>query len=174
MLQAYPLSNNDLVDVNSAAEIDWLKEFIIGVRKIRSEMDIPPSKQVPVLLQQCSTIDIQRVETHRHALDKLAKLDSITILRDKDAPESALALVGEMKILIPLAGLIDKEEELKRLSKDIAKLESNIEKTRNKLHNPNFKDRAPVNVVAKEQERLAEQEKTYAELLQQQEKMNKL
>ena len=174
MLQAYPRSNNDLVDVNSAADIDWLKEFIIGVRKIRSEMDIPPSKQVPVLLQQCSNEDLARLETHRNALDKLAKLESVTVLSDEDAPEAALALVGEMRILIPLAGLINKEEELKRLSKDIAKLENNIEKTRNKLNNPNFKDKAPADVVAKEQARLEEQEQALTELRQQQEKMNKL
>jgi len=174
MLQTYPRSYNDLVDVNSAADIDWLKEFIIGVRKIRSEMDIAPSKQVPVLLQQCSATDIERVETHRNALDKLGKLESITILSGEDAPEAALALVGEMKILIPLAGLIDKEEELKRLAKDIAKLESNIKKTRNKLNNPNFKDKAPAEVVAKEQERLNEQEQALTELHHQQGKMNKL
>ena len=174
MLQAYPRSDNDLVDVNSAAEIDWLKEFIVGVRKIRSEMDIPPSKQVPVLLQQCSATDIQHVESHRIALDKLAKLESITILSNEEAPEAALALVGEMKLLIPLAGLINKEEELKRLSKDIAKLETNIEKTRNKLNNPNFKDKAPAAVVEKEQQRLDEQEQALAELHQQQEKMNRL
>jgi valyl-tRNA synthetase len=174
MLQAYPRSSNDLVDVNSAADIDWLKEFIIGVRKIRSEMDIAPSKHVPVLLQQCSESDIARVNAHRNALDKLAKLESLTIMNNEEAPEAALALVGEMRILIPLAGLINKEEELKRLSKDIAKLESNIEKTRNKLSNPNFKDKAPADVVAKEQTRLVEQEQALAELRQQQEKMNQL
>ncbi len=174
MLQAYPISNNDLVDVASAAEIDWLKEFIAGVRKIRSEMNIPPSKAVPALLQQCSETDIKRLKTHRNALDKLAKLESITILTTEDAPEAALALVGEMKVLIPLAGLINKEEELQRLSKDIAKLEANIEKTQNKLNNPNFKDKAPAAVVEKEQDRIREQEKTLAELLQQKKKMEKL
>ena len=129
MLQSYPRSNNHFVDVASAEDIDWLKEFIIGVRKIRSEMNIPPSKAVPVLLQQCSDIDLDRLENHKNALDKLAKLESIAILKNEEAPEAALALVGEMRVLIPLAGLIDKEEELQRLNKDIDKLENNIEKT---------------------------------------------
>ena len=174
MLQPYPRSNNDLVDVASAAEIDWLKEFIMGVRKIRSEMNIPPSKTVPVLLQHCSDADIERLETHRNALNKLAKLENINVLTNEDAPEAALALVGEMKVLIPLAGLINKDEELQRLSKDITKLEANIEKTRNKLNNPNFKDKAPVAVVEKEQDRIKEQEQTLSELHQQKEKMEKL
>lgn len=174
MLQPYPRSNNDLVDVASAAEIDWLKEFIVGVRKIRSEMNIPPSKAVPALLQHCSETDIERLETHRNALGKLAKLENITVLTNEEAPEAALALVGEMKVLIPLAGLIDKDEELQRLSKDISKLEANIEKTRNKLNNPNFKDKAPAAVVEKEQNRIKEQEQTLADLHQQKEKMEKL
>ena len=79
-----------------------------------------------------------------------------------------------MKVLIPLAGLIDKDEELQRLSKDISKLEANIEKTRNKLNNPNFKDKAPAAVVEKEQNRIKEQEQTLADLHQQKEKMGKL
>lgn len=174
MLQAYPRSNNDLVDIQSAEEIDWLKEFVIGVRKIRSEMDIPPSKQVPVLLQQCSEDDLLRLESNRNALDKLAKLESITVLTDQEAPEAALALVGEMRVLIPLAGLINKEEELKRLNKDIAKLENNIEKTRNKLSNPNFRDKAPEDVVTKVQQQLSEQEQTLTELRQQKDKMERL
>ena len=174
MLQPYPRSNNDLVDVASAAEIDWLKEFIVGVRKIRSEMNIPPSKAIPALLQHCSATDIERLETHRNALNKCAKLENITILTSEDAPEAALALVGEMKVLIPLAGLINKDEELQRLSKDIAKLEANIEKTRNKLNNPNFKDKAPAAVVEKELDRIKEQEQTLSELHQQKEKMEKL
>ncbi len=174
MLASYPRSNNDLVDVASAEEIDWLKEFIIGVRKIRSEMNIPPSKAVPVLLQQCSETDMQRLSNHRNALDKLAKLESVTILKEEDTPEAALALVGEMKVLIPLAGLINKEEELQRLNKDISKLESNIEKTRAKLNNPSFKDKAPVDVVNKVQEQLQEQEQTLSELCSQKDKMEKL
>ncbi|MDW3095184.1 MAG: valine--tRNA ligase [Gammaproteobacteria bacterium] len=174
MLQTYPRSNNDLVDVNSAAEIDWLKEFIAGVRKIRSEMNIPPGKEVPVFLQQCSSTDIERLETHRNALDKLAKLESITVIPNEEAPEAALALVGEMKVLIPMAGLINKDEELQRLTKDISKLESNIEKTQAKLNNPNFKDKAPATIVKKEQDRIKEQEQTLAELHQQKDKIQKL
>ncbi len=174
MLQPYPRSNNDLVDVNSAAEIDWLKDFIAGIRKIRSEMNIPPSKSIPALLQQCSSTDLERLETHRNALDKLTKLESITVLTNEEAPEAALALVGEMRILIPLAGLINKDEELQRLTKDVTKLEANIEKTRAKLNNPNFKDKAPVDVVEKVQDQLKEQEQKLAELKQQKDKMEKL
>ena len=167
MLQAYPVSNNSYVDVDALSDIDWLKEFIIGVRKIRSEQNIPPGKALPVLLQQCNAQDLQRVETHRNALDKLAKLESITVLDKEHAPEAALALVGEMKILIPLAGLIDKDAELQRLRKEIAKQEKNIQATSSKLNNSNFKDKAPPEVVNKAEQQLKEQEQKLAELKQQ-------
>ena len=174
MLQAYPVSNNRYVDVDALSDIDWLKEFIIGVRKIRSEMDIPPGKALPVLLQHCSAQDLQRVECHRNALDKLAKLESITVLDKEQAPEAALALVGEMRILIPLAGLIDKDAELQRLRKEIAKQEKNIQATSSKLGNPNFKDKAPPEVVTKVAQQLKEQEQTFAELQQQLAKIEQL
>ncbi|MEM8843434.1 MAG: valine--tRNA ligase [Pseudomonadota bacterium] len=174
MLQPYPRSCNDIVDVESASSIDWLKEFIIGVRKIRSEQDIAPKKEVPIILQKCSNKDLEYLDIHRTALMKLAKLESISVIKNEEPPEAALALVGEMKVMIPLAGLIDKEAELARLNKDISKLESNIEKTRNKLNNPNFKDKAPADVVNKEEERLAEQEQALRELIQQRVKIDKL
>jgi valyl-tRNA synthetase len=174
MLQPYPRSDNALVDIDSLKEVDWLKEFIMGVRKIRSEMNIPPGKSLPVLLQQCSILDKQRVDTHRSTLLKIAKLENIQILETEEAPDAALALVGEMKVMIPLAGLINKKEELARLNKDIDKLIANIEKTRSKLNNPNFKDKAPAAVVQKEEQRVQEQEQTLTELQQQKNKLETL
>jgi valyl-tRNA synthetase len=174
MLQTFPRSCIDIVDTESATSIDWLKEFIMGIRKIRSEMDIAPKKELPVLLQQYSSKDLEYLQTHQMALCKLARLESITLFEDREPPEVALALVGEMKVMIPLAGLIDKDAELERLSRDINKLELNIEKTRNKLSNPNFKDKAPPDVVSKEEERLSGQEQTLKELRIQHDKMSRL
>jgi valyl-tRNA synthetase len=174
MLQSYPRSNNTWVDVDSAHSIDWLKEFIMGIRKIRSEMNIPPKQMLAVMCQQYSKDDCQQIELHRGALEKLAKLESITLLDKDKAPEAALTLVGEMRVLIPLEGLIDKEAEIERLNKDINKLEVNIEKTRNKLNNPSFKDKAPAAVVEKEQQRLDVQDQALRELQRQREKMKRL
>ncbi len=174
MLQDYPRSDSAWVDVDSAHSIDWLKEFIMGVRKIRSEMDIAPKQGLNVLCQQASESDLKQIKIHQAALKKLAKIEGIDILGNEEAPEAALALVGEMKVLIPLAGLIDKDAEIERLSKDISKLEINIGKTRAKLANPGFTDKAPAAVVEKEQQRMQEQEQTLHDLLQQREKMAKL
>lgn len=166
-VQEFPTSNNDLVDTNSLEELEWCKEFINGVRKIRSEMDIPPSKALEVLLQNWSAQDKQYFEQSNNYIYSLAKIENTTWLENETAPKSATALVGEMKILIPLAGLIDKDAEIARLEKEIKKLESNIDKTNTKLNNPNFSDKAPKDIVEKERLRADEMQKSLDQLQEQ-------
>ncbi|MFO7602739.1 MAG: valine--tRNA ligase, partial [Gammaproteobacteria bacterium] len=140
-------------------ELEWVKGFIVGVRQIRSGMDIKPGKPLAILLQDGSSTDQQRLHANQHYIENLARIESITWLdAGEEAPESATALVGDMKILIPMAGLIDKDVELARLSKEIGKLEADIERTRGKLANDSFVSKAPEAVVQKEKDRLAELE----------------
>ena len=154
--QDFPRSDNDYVDIKSLEEIEWAKEFINGIRKIRAEMDIPPGKALNILLQNWTTKDQVNFKNSQQYIHHLAKIDDIQWLNDETAPESATTLVGEMKILIPLAGLIDKEAESARLQKEIAKLESNLAKSQSKLDNPNFADKAPAEVVNKERQRVSD------------------
>ena len=157
MLQPYPEADESKIDRGSVVEIEWVMAFILGVRKIRSGMNIPPSKPLPILLQNSSSDDATRLENNRDFLMTLAKLEAVTILsKDDEAPESATALVGEMKLLIPMAGLIDKAAESARLSKEIGKLEKNLVGVSAKLANPNYLEKAPAHVVEKEQAKLAE------------------
>ena len=157
MLQPYPQVDETARDPDAEAEIRWVQQFIQGIRRIKGEMNIAPSKPVPVLLAHADETDAARAETHRPYLDFLARTESVTVLPEGDeGPESATALVGDMKILIPLAGLIDKDAETARLDKEIGKLEKEREKSEKKLKNPNFIDKAPEAVVAKERVRLEE------------------
>ena len=175
MLQSYPDYDEAKFDQASIDEVEWIKNFIIGIRQIRSGMDIKPGKLLTVLLQNGSTMDKALFESHEAYLKKLAKLDSITWLNEKDeAPESATALVGEMKLLIPMAGLIDKEVELKRLNKEVEKLTQHSKQLEGKLSNPGFTDKAPEAVVLKERDKLAELQSAINNLLQQKEKIEKL
>ena len=175
MLQPYPETDESLIDPQSVLEIEWLQEFVLGVRKIRSSMDIKPGKPLPVLLQNGSDSDRQLLEANGNWLKTLARLDSIQWLQaDEEAPESAMALVGEMKVLIPMAGLIDKDAELARLAKEIEKLEKDIARTEGKLANENFTAKAPAAVVEKEREKLKEASASLQQLKQQQEKIEKL
>lgn len=175
MLQPYPIANEAQVDANAIAEINWVMNFILGVRRIRGEMNIAPGKPLPVLLQSGSATDQNYLTNNTVYLLKLARLESITWLNNDDTtPESAIALVGEMKILIPMAGLIDKEAELARLEKEIQKINNDLPRVEGKLSNPTFIDKAPTEVINKEKAKLADLQSTLNNLKQQQARIKAL
>ena len=175
MIQPYPESDSSKVDEKAESDLDWVKTLVSGVRRIRSEMDIPPGKPLSLLLQNASDSDKTLYNDNQTFIEALAKIENSEWLSDDDnAPESATALVGEMKILIPLAGLIDKDAELARLEKEIGKLQANVDKTTAKLVNKNFVDKAPAAVVEKERERLAEMTKSIEQFKEQVEKISAL
>jgi len=167
MLQPYPQFD--------AEEIEWVKNFILGVRKIRSSMDIKPGKLLPVLLQNGNETDQTRLDDNLHYLKNLGRIESVTWLNiAQEAPESATALVGEMKILIPMAGLIDKEAEEARLNKEIAKLSNDIARVKGKLSNASFVDKAPPAVVDKERQKLNDFKTALQQLTEQLTKISSL
>ncbi len=157
MLQPYPQPETGKIDESAIEELEWIKQFIMGVRQIRSEQDIKPGRPLPVICQNGSDIDRQRIENNHDLLISLARLESITWLEENEqAPESATSLVGDMSLLIPLAGLIDKDAELQRLQKNIRKLELEIKRLEGKLNNEKFVAKAPQEVVNKEKEKRAD------------------
>jgi valyl-tRNA synthetase len=157
MLQPFPQAEQVKVDATAETEIRWLQAFLLGIRRIRGEMNIAPGKPLPILLQNGSGQDRERLSAMRGFIDFLGRPESIRWLdADEAAPESAIALVGEMKLLVPMAGLIDKEAELARLDKDIQRKRQDLERVTAKLANPNFADKAPAAVVGKERERQQE------------------
>ena len=175
MKQPFPTSRQSLINEAAETEMAWVMQFILGIRKIKGEMNIAPAKPVPVLLANASDNDRTLAERHRPFLDFLARTESIEILTaDDEEPESATALVGEMKVLIPLAGLIDKEAEVKRLEKEIARLQNDADRTEKKLANPKFVDKAPEAVVQKERDKLTEGLKALESLKAQLKKIQQL
>ena len=172
MLQPYPAANGDKVDAQAEADIEWLKGVIIGIRNIRGEMNISPAKQLPVLLQKGGAEDERRFNAYSGFLMSLAKLESIIWLKpEEEAPMSAIQLVGDMQVLVPMAGLIDKDAEISRLQKEIDKRDQEIKRVEGKLNNPKFVDRAPADVVEKEKQKIAEHQAALNEL---QAQMNKI
>ncbi len=166
--QSFPQSHPQAIDETAEIEIAWLKEFILGLRRIRGEMNIAPGKSLPILLQYGTDLDRQRVEDYRPYLERFGRVESIRSLApDEIQPEAAIALVGELKILIPLAGLIDKEAELQRLGKEIHRLERELARAEAKLANPKFTECAPKEVVAKEWQKLEEARTTLVHLQEQ-------
>ncbi|GMQ88451.1 MAG: valine--tRNA ligase [Gammaproteobacteria bacterium] len=147
---AYPDPVDSAIDQGAIDEMEWVKEFVLGVRKIRSGMNIDPRKPLPVLLQNGGNTDQQRLADNQHYITSLARVESLEWLGNQEGPESATALIGEMKLLIPMAGLIDKEAEQARLEKELDRKRADLERTGKKLGNPAFVGKAPAAVVDKE------------------------
>ncbi|KAJ0345354.1 hypothetical protein COL154_013961, partial [Colletotrichum chrysophilum] len=166
MSQPYPVADDNKVDKDSVAEMEWVMNFITGIRSIRSQMNIAPKKPLPVLLKDASELDQTRLQNNRDFISRLANLESIELLQG-EAPAAATALVGKMEILIPLEGLIDKDAEIARLNKEISKIEKIIKQSSGKVSNENYVAKAPADVVAKEREKLAELEQAMQQLQQQ-------
>lgn len=175
MAQRFPYASDFRVATEDEEEMQWLMEFILGVRRIRGEMDIAPSRPLPVLIQDADSTARERLQTHAPLLTALARLESVTILdAGAQAPQSAVALLGAMKILVPMAGLIDKDAELARLTKLIGKAEADLARGHGKLANPAFVDKAPADIVNKERSRLAALEQELAQLQSQRERIAEL
>jgi valyl-tRNA synthetase len=168
MLEAYPEFAANRVDEQAESDLNWVRDVIEGVRNIRGEMNISPAKPIPLLFSKGQSADQAKLEANRSFLIKLAKLESVTWLpAGEEAPLSATALVGQMEVLVPMAGLIDKDAELARLTKELVKLNGEIKRFNGKLSNAKFVDNAPAEVVDKERAKLAEAEAAAATLQQQ-------
>jgi valyl-tRNA synthetase len=175
MLQPYPVADLSKRDEQAESDIDWLKGVIVGIRNIRGEMNISPAKDLDILISNGSAEDQRRLEENRTFLKKLAKLSSITWLNAGDeAPMSATQLVGEMEVLVPMAGLIDKDAELARLKKEMEKLGKDVARVEGKLNNAKFMANAPEAVVAKEQEKIADAKSALDKLTEQYSKIEAL
>ena len=175
MLQAYPEPDTDKIDQSALDEMSWLQQFVLGIRQIRSGYDIKPGKPLTVLLQNGASLDKDRLSRNELMLKNLARLEAIQWLEKEDnVPESATALVGEMQLLIPMAGLINIEEERARLNKEIDSNQGFIVKLENKLANENFTSRAPENVVALERKKLSDTQSILNSLTEQLEKLTAL
>jgi valyl-tRNA synthetase len=123
-------------------------------------MNIATSRRIPVLLKGASADDKAYAERHRAYLERLAGIETLTVLAPgAAAPESATALIGELTVLVPMAGLIDVAAEIERLTKLLAKAEQELAKTKVKLSNDNFVRNAPPDVVKTERERQADFER---------------
>lgn len=155
-LRAYPTAGEFAGDYARAeADVEWLKSMVNALRRVRSELNLPPAKQVSLLLQGGSEEDRNRVARFTSSLSFLLKLERIEWLAaDADTPPAAAAIVGELKLLVPLEGLVDLGAERARLDKEIGRVESEKEKSAMKLSK--FTDKVPAAVVEQERVRLVE------------------
>jgi len=172
MVAAYPKGGASF-DIESVKATEWVRDVLSAVRKIRSEMNIAPGKEITVLLENTSDEDKALHARFAALLKKLGKLAVFDLLNEQ-APASAIALVREMKVHIPLADLIDKTAELARLKKETEKLKVSIDRLTRQLKNKRFVDHAPAHVVNGSREQLAQQQQKVESLQAQYEKITTL
>jgi valyl-tRNA synthetase len=175
MLRPFPHTIREWQDDRAELEMNWVMQFILGIRQIRGEMNISPSKLLPVLLQNASNDDRNLAVQHETLLVKIGRAESVRPLTvGEEPPPSATALLGNMRVLVPLAGIIDIEAERARLAKKQAVLKIDLDKSHSKLDNPDFVDNAPETVVTKEAERITSLEDQISKLEEQLEKLENL
>ncbi|MFC6841330.1 valine--tRNA ligase [Xanthomonas theicola] len=158
-LQPYPRAGDLDVAAYAGAEadIEWLKAMVSALRRVRSELNVPPARLVPLLLQGGQADDRMRVERFASQLKFLLRLEAIQWLDGaRDAPPAAAAIVGELRLLVPLQGLVDLDAERTRLDKEIKRVDAEIGKCNGKLGNTTFVQNAPAAVVEQERMRLAD------------------
>ncbi|MBK5274898.1 MAG: valine--tRNA ligase, partial [Desulfuromonadales bacterium] len=157
MYAPYPASCDRQNFPEAAADMERVMEVISGIRNIRGEMEVPPSKQIAVILS-CGTEESRHLMKHNEgAIISLARISDLAIGHGIEKPEDAsIQVAGDVQIYVPLKGLVDVEAEEQRLLKEIGKIEKEIEIFSKKLESPAFVDRAPAEIVARERQKLAE------------------
>jgi valyl-tRNA synthetase len=170
MLQAYPVAGAlPAADASAQSGIEWLKAMVTALRRVRSELNVPPSKLVTLLLAGGDATDRERVARFESQLRFLNKLECIAFVDADDAPAAATAVVGELKLLVPLEGLVDLDAERARLDKEIARVASEREKSETKL--AKFTEKVPAAVVDQERQRLADWMAQHDALVMQRQKL---
>lgn len=168
MLQALPQYDEANFNQSALDDIEWVKSFITSIRNLRAEYDINPGKPLEVMLKAASEEDAARLEANKQVLVSLAKLESVRVLdAGEETPACATALVAKSELMIPMAGLIDKDAELARLDGEIKKTHGEIKRIEGKLGNEGFVAKAPEAVVAKEREKLEGYKETLVKLEEQ-------
>jgi len=174
MQQPFPAPTSETASNSSVlTEMSWVKLFILGVRRIRSERDIAPGKPLAVQVLGGTKDEQSFLENNTNYIKTLGKISSIVSVND--SPDDAIiALAGDMTILVPLADIIDPKVESARLEKELARLNNDKTRIEAKLTNSNFTDRAPEDVVNKEKHKLEETLASIAKLEVQHQKILKL
>ncbi|GIX21651.1 MAG: valine--tRNA ligase [Gammaproteobacteria bacterium] len=167
MLQPYPRPEPDKIDEAAEAEIDWLKRLVVEARRLRAELGLPPGRPLPLYLHGGDETDRRRSAAHAEAIRRLARLERLEWLEGDIPAQSATAPLGELTIVVPLAGLIDLDAERERLHKALSEHRAALARIERKLADPKFLERAPGHVVEQQRARREEHQAALATLQRQ-------
>ncbi len=167
MLQKYPDSSELNSDETSITEMEWLKLFVLAVRRIRSERDIPPGKNLAIQTRGGTADEKSRLDKNNHYVKSLARIESIQEV-NIETEDAVVAMAGEMTVLVPLADIINPEAELKKNDNELRQLDIEKQRLIKELNNKSFVERAPATVVEGKRQRLADTEMMITTLTKQQ------
>ncbi len=154
MISKFPEPEDYFEDMDAVRKIELIKDIISGIRNVRGELRIPPSKKINVVIDSPEE-KIGLLNEYIHHIKALAKVDEVSIEKGVEKPESsATSVVGDISIYVLLKGLLNVEEEKKRIMKEIKKVQKDIEMFKKKLENKNFLEKAPSHVVEEVREKL--------------------
>jgi valyl-tRNA synthetase len=170
-LAAWPSAKRTWVDAGAEKQVEFIQALVVAVRNLRAECNLPAGRRVPVVVRGAAA-QLELVERLRDQILPLARIETLTVSRDGSRPKvAASAVVAGAEVFLPLAGLIDVDEERARLAKEAAKLLDDLEGVKKKLRNQDFLRKARADVVEREKERLAQLEETLEKLKKAQESL---
>ncbi|MGE0825659.1 MAG: valine--tRNA ligase [Candidatus Binatia bacterium] len=157
MIQSYPRVDPALIDEDAERRMNLLMDTIRSVRNIRSEMNIPPGQELNlVVIPAADTVETE-LRTNEAYVRRLARVGEMHYQRDGERPRgAALAIIEGAEVYVPLAGLVNLQEEGKRLEKEISKVTNDLANVHRKLSDEKFISRAPEDVVEEQRERAAQ------------------
>ncbi len=150
-IASWPVYREDLIDVASAKEMSLVMDVIRVVRNIRSEVNVPMSRKIEIIIKPTSAANLEILQKNKAYITRFANPETLTIEEAVKAPEEAMsAVVTGAEVYLPLSGLIDIQQELKRLEKELAELDFEVERVKKKLANKGFMDKAPAELIEEE------------------------
>ncbi|MFJ8458285.1 MULTISPECIES: valine--tRNA ligase [Lysinibacillus] len=172
---AWPTVRADLHFTEEADNMKLLMDIIRSVRNIRAEVNTPMSKKVPLYISAKDAVTVTVLEANKAYLEKFCNPESLTIGESLEAPsQSMTAVVTGAELFLPLVGLINLEEEIARLEKELEKWAKEVKLVTGKLSNEKFVSKAPEALVNAEREKLADYESKHAIVLKRLEELKNM
>ncbi|MFC7678083.1 valine--tRNA ligase [Paenibacillus sp. GCM10028914] len=157
MLSSWPTYDASLENKEAVAEMDLLMDVIRAVRNIRAEVNVPMSKKIELMLSAADASVLGIIERNADYIRRFCNTSEYQAGLSLEAPEKAMtAIVTGVELYLPLAGLIDIEQEIARLEKEVQHLTSEVERVEKKLSNQGFVSKAPAKVIEEERAKQAD------------------
>ncbi|MDN5347263.1 MAG: valyl-tRNA synthetase [Clostridia bacterium] len=160
MVSNWPAPDLEAIEPAVEAEMERVMEIVRSIRNLRSEMNVPPGRKAGVILVAGEDHIRQSLVGVASYLETLAQAAPVQVLAELEQPpaKAATAVAAGVKIYLPLEGLIDVGLEISRLVKEVQAVKSELQKVKRKLQNPDFRLKAPAEIVAKEEAKARELE----------------